>query len=81
MSRSDWLFQQIESVFIWDCLNPKATYLPRNNFFCQANEITTATFLTLIHCTSLRSTLKKNASLSNDVFDVVIANFSSRAPH
>ena len=59
MSRSDWLFQQIESIFIWDCLNPKATYLPRNNCFCQANEITTATFLTLIYCTSLRSTLKK----------------------
>lgn len=75
MSHSDWLFQQIESIFIWDCLNPKAKYLPRNHFFFQANDITTATFLTLIYCTS------QNASLSNDVFDVVIANFSSRAPH
>lgn len=59
MSRSDWLFQQIESIFIWYCLNPKATYLLRNHFFFQANDITTATFLTLIYCTSLRSTLKK----------------------
>lgn len=60
MSHSDWLFQQIESIFIWDCLNPKATYLLRNHFFFfQANDITTATFLTLIYCTSLRSTLKK----------------------